>query len=71
MLKWIKRLILQAQRVVNPVGEQRRKSLVRVVVKQASHAIIEVNMDMLRISDGISFLIRPLHGSVRKVVRSQ
>ncbi len=44
----------------------RRKSLVAVVVKQTSHAVIVVNVDMLRIPVGISFLIRPLHGSVRK-----
>jgi hypothetical protein len=53
------------QKVANPVKVYRRKSLVTVVVKQTSHANIVVNGDTVRIPVGISFLIRPLHGSVR------
>ncbi len=59
------------QKVATQVEVQRRKILVAVVVKQTGHAAIVVNVDLLRIPAGISFLIKPLHGSMRKVVRSQ
>jgi hypothetical protein len=65
MSELIKRLISQVQKVANPVKVHRRKSLVTVVVKQTSHANIAVNGDTVRKPVGISFLIRPLLGSVR------